>query len=106
MYIYRALLKHGYSNFRLVILEYCDSSILLERENYYIKLLNPEYNILQIAGSSAGRKLSPQEKDKMSASQPSSKKLEVLDLLTKTTTVYHSIHAAARDLNVLRRRTA
>ena len=41
--ISRALVKHGYNNFRLEILEYCDSSksILLEREQYYIDQLNP-----------------------------------------------------------------
>lgn len=36
---------------KLEILEYCDSSILRDRENYYIKRLNPEYNILNNAGS-------------------------------------------------------
>jgi group I intron endonuclease len=47
MYIYRSLLKHGYSNFGLEILEYCSSGKLIEKEKYYIKLLNPEYNIIQ-----------------------------------------------------------
>jgi len=40
-----ALLKYGYSKFRLEILEYCKSSELLIREKYYLQLLNPEYNI-------------------------------------------------------------
>jgi group I intron endonuclease len=44
MYIYRALKKHGYSNFSLTILEYCEPSKYLCREDYYFKLLNPEYN--------------------------------------------------------------
>jgi group I intron endonuclease len=43
--IYRALLKYGYSNFSLEILEYCDINILREKEQYYIDLLRPEYNI-------------------------------------------------------------
>jgi group I intron endonuclease len=43
--IYRALLKYGYSNFSLDILEYCEPSILIKREQYYIDLLKPEYNI-------------------------------------------------------------
>ena len=62
--ISRALVKHGYNNFRLEILEYCDSSksILLEREQYYIDQLNPNYNIEKIAGSSAGRLLSEETK--------------------------------------------
>lgn len=54
--ISRALLKHGHSNFQLEILEYCDPFVLLERENYYLKLLEPKYNILKIAGSRLGAK--------------------------------------------------
>lgn len=44
--IYRALLKYGYKNFSLDILEYCESNMLRKREEYYINILKPEYNIL------------------------------------------------------------
>ena len=54
--IYKALLKYGYSNFRLDILEYCDPTILIEREQYYLDNLKLEYNILKIAGSFYGFK--------------------------------------------------
>ncbi len=50
------MLKYGYSKFRLEILEYCSVENLLEREQYYIDLLKPEYNILAVAGSSLGYK--------------------------------------------------
>jgi group I intron endonuclease len=53
--IYRALLKNGYSNFRLEILEYCEKDIIIERENYYFDVLKPTYNICLVAGSSLGR---------------------------------------------------
>lgn len=56
MIIYRALLAHGLNNFRLEVLEYCDPSVLLEREQYYIDLLKPEYNISRVAGSRLGVK--------------------------------------------------
>lgn len=56
MIIYKALLAYGFKNFTLEILEYCDPSVLLEREQYYIDTLNPEYNILKIAGSRLGVK--------------------------------------------------
>lgn len=59
MLIHKALLKYGYSAFRLEILEYCDIGLLIEREQYYLNLLKPEYNILTIAGSSLGFKHSP-----------------------------------------------
>jgi len=54
--IYRALLKYGYSNFSLDILEYCESNVLIKREQYYINLLNPEYNILKRGESNIGSK--------------------------------------------------
>lgn len=53
--IYRALLKHGYENFRLDILEYCGESECINREQYYIDTLSPFYNICAKAGSSLGR---------------------------------------------------
>jgi group I intron endonuclease len=64
-YINNALLNHGYSNFSLSILEYIDISNLsvsesrksiLEREQHYLDLLNPVYNILKKAGSPLGFK--------------------------------------------------
>lgn len=53
--VYRALLKYGYSKFTLEILEYCDKSSVIEKEQYYLDLLNPSYNICKTAGSSQGR---------------------------------------------------
>lgn len=63
--ICRALFKYGYSSFRLEILEYCDPSSIIEREQYYIDLLKPEYNILQVAGSLFGYKHTPESLEKM-----------------------------------------
>ena len=56
MIIYKALLTHGFENFTLEILEYCGPSELLKREQYYLDILNPEYNILKTAGSRLGTK--------------------------------------------------
>ena len=66
MLIYRALLKYGYSNFKLEILEYCDQASVLDRENFYLELVKPEYNILEKAGSSLGYKHTEETKYKMS----------------------------------------
>lgn len=60
-----ALLKNGLSNFRLDILEYCDSRDVVSREQYYIDLLNPEYNILKKAYSSLGYKHTEETLEKM-----------------------------------------
>jgi group I intron endonuclease len=43
------LLKYGYSNFSIDILEYCELNVLIEREQYYINHLKPEYNIYKRA---------------------------------------------------------
>ena len=54
--IYRALLKYGYSKFKLDIIEYCDPAIIIKREQYYLNNLNIEYNILKVARSLKGFK--------------------------------------------------
>jgi group I intron endonuclease len=64
--ISRALIKYGYSNFSLTILEYCNISDLLAREQYYFDKLEPEYNILKKAGSSLGFNHSEETKAKIS----------------------------------------
>lgn len=64
--IYQAIQKYGYSNFSLEILEYCDPSDLIIREQYYIDLLNPKYNICKKAGSCFGRIFSKETRAKIS----------------------------------------
>lgn len=73
--LYKSLLKYGYLNFTLEILEVVDAAelsstearlLLLDREQYYIDLLDPEYNILKVAGSNLGTKLTPETKAKIS----------------------------------------
>jgi group I intron endonuclease len=66
--INRALVKYGYSNFSLTILEYCSISDLTMREQYYFQKLEPQYNILKIAGSSLGFIHSAETKAKISVS--------------------------------------
>lgn len=65
--IYSAILKHGLSLFKLEILEYCAPNKCIEIEQKYINLLKPNYNILQIAGSSLGFKHSVETLVKMGA---------------------------------------
>lgn len=121
--IYRSLLKNGYSNFSLEILEYCSPENATIREQYYMDLLNPEYNILKTAGSFLGFKHSEetiekfriqspkqQEQLKILNSKPESierllemskarsKTVELLDTLNSTTTIYSSIAEAARSI--------
>lgn len=66
--ILSALVKYGYSAFRLEILEECDPNQTINREQYYLDLLNPEYNILSVASSSLGKLHSEETKSKISNS--------------------------------------
>jgi group I intron endonuclease len=71
-----ALLKYGYSNFSLEILEYCEPSTVISREQYYLARLKPQYNILPTAGSSLGHKHYEETKARMSESKKGSKHTE------------------------------
>lgn len=74
--ISKALLKYGYVGFRLEILEYCPSSIVLAREQFYLDKFSPEYNILKIAGSNLGYKHSEASLKLMSLASKSRNELE------------------------------
>jgi len=77
MYICNALKHYGYSAFSLSIIEYINiqnlsknetKKLILEREQYYINLLNPEYNLLKVAGSLLGYQHSEETIKKISGS--------------------------------------
>jgi group I intron endonuclease len=63
--IQRALMYHTHDNFSLYILEYCDIKDLISREQYYIDLLTPPYNINPTAYSRLGSKHSEDSKELM-----------------------------------------
>jgi len=66
--IHSALLKYGYGKFKLEILEYCEVDVLISREQYYLDILKPEYNICKIAGSTSGKVHSKSTKEKIGKS--------------------------------------
>lgn len=124
MVIVKAIEKYGLENFELLILEFCEKNELISREDYFIQLYNPTYNILKKAGSLLGYKHNPESLNKMSESQKGvnhyfygkthteetrarmieankdSIAVEVLDLDTKITTVEPSIKEAARKFRL------
>lgn len=118
-HIASALLKHGYSNFKLEILEYCEPKEILVREQFYLDLYSPEYNILKTAGSLLGFKHSPETKAKMSAEKKGNQNgtggighkraegagspsvpVEVLDQETGIKTIYPSMSGVGKALGV------
>jgi len=61
----RAWNKYGEHEFIFEILEECEPQRCVSREQYYFNTLNPKYNILQVAGSSFGRKLTSEQIQKL-----------------------------------------
>lgn len=103
--IYKALLKYDYVNFRLDILEYCSKKHVIEREQYYLDKLNPEYNICKVAGSSLGCTYSEDARTKLSVANKglnnpmygkhhtNETKLKIKTSLIKTFSVKGFIHS-------------
>ena len=69
-YIYNAIQKHGQSAFIRYIIEYCDKSMLSEKEQYYIKLLNTKspngYNLTEGGRGQIGWIPSKKTRDRIS----------------------------------------
>ncbi len=78
----RAYNKYGVENFLYDIIEHCDSSILIEREQYYLDNLKPEYNSLKIAGSSKGYKFGKQSKETCELKSKNSSRKRKVDIYT------------------------
>ncbi len=60
--------KYG-NVFKFEMIEYCKREKLIEREQYWMNKLNPEYNLLPVAGNNTGFKHSAETKAKMSIAQ-------------------------------------
>lgn len=63
--IFSSILKNGYSNFSLIILEYCEIKDTISREQFYIDVIQPTMNILQVAGNSLGYRHSKEDIEKI-----------------------------------------
>jgi group I intron endonuclease len=65
-YLQFAWQKYGKESFSFLVIEPCECNSLIAREQFYIDTLHPEYNIVQNAGSTLGRKFTDETKRKMS----------------------------------------
>lgn len=104
MVINKALLKYGYSEFKLEILEYCNPKELAIREQYYMDHLYPEYNVLKTAYSSLGYKHTEKTLVKIHSNLKrlnlsKSIKVVVTNLENNLSTEYASLTEAAKSLN-------
>lgn len=94
----RALLKYGFSNFSLEILEYCNSENLLKREQHYLDTLKPKYNIVEVAGSTLGYKHTEESLKKMRDFILSAEVLAKKKLATKNATAARSIPIIVKNI--------
>jgi group I intron endonuclease len=60
IYLQRSFNKYGYSSFSFEIIECCEIEDLIEREQFYLDSLKPQYNMAKIAGNCLGVKHSPE----------------------------------------------
>lgn len=65
----KALVKYGNINFCFIILEICEPKEVLKREQYWIDLICPEYNLSPIAGSTLGVTVSVETRAKLRLTQ-------------------------------------
>ncbi len=98
--IYGALLKYNYCNFKLKILEYCNKEYLKVREQHYIDLLKPEYNICKTAGSMLGFKHSLKTLEKFKNRYCAGHTTIVLNKENNNIKKYNSVRAAAKGLGI------
>lgn len=99
--IYRALLKYGYSSFTLEILEYCNNESLKIREQYYLDLLKPEYNICKTAGSMLGFKHSLKTIEKFKGRDTGTGHFTiVINKETNSIEKYKSVRTAAKSIGI------
>lgn len=115
----RALLKYGFSNFKLLILEYCSEDIVIKTEQYYMDHIKPKYNIVLIAGSTLGYKFSTESLKKRRsiilsdeakkvkienvnkyATEANRIKVVVKNVKTFETNIYRSIREAGLQLGI------
>lgn len=101
MTICKALLKYGHSQFSFAILEYCDASNRIERENYYINLLEPKYNVLNVAGLPPTGLKSGDVKQNMSLANSYAYKVLIKDTMENNKSLmFPSLKSASLHLGV------
>lgn len=81
----RALVKYGNINFCFIILESCEPEEVLKREQYWMDLFCPEYNLSPTAGSTLGVPVSVEARTKLRAAHlGKSHTLETRQLMSET----------------------
>ena len=100
-HIQRAYNKYGEENFEYSILEFCDPEIKYEREQYYLDILQPEYNTtLQVQ---ANKGLPRSEHSKQMSSETQRKMVEEGKIKAKKAYIYNvDTYTLAQECNSIK----
>jgi group I intron endonuclease len=106
-HLQKAYNKYKLENFKFEVIEYCDN--IIEKEQYYLDILKPEYNINPNAFTCKGRKLTQEHKDKIGKSNSNIKRSDELkkrwSLIKKNNPNiehYNKILKLAREVNCIK----
>jgi group I intron endonuclease len=88
----------------LEILEYCTKENAISREQYYLDLLNPEYNILKTAGSPLGLKHTKEALAKMRGRKLS--KETIAKMVTAKKGINHPIFGKTHSQEIIDKMSA
>ena len=112
-HIIKALLKNGYSSFGIKILEFIDfesnmtllekKKLIFQREQYYINLVEPEYNIVRTIGDGEGREYPMKVRLQMRISNAASNKIYCYNKDGSFYKTFYSMLEAGSHLNINRR---
>lgn len=69
-HLQNAFNMYGISVFRFDVIEYCEKMCLIEREQFFIDTLHPEYNIMAKAGSNIGHRWTDEQKARLKITRP------------------------------------
>ena len=108
-----AFAMYGEAAFDFSLLEACDKSVLLVKEQHHIDTMLPEYNICKIAGNTSGVLHTPESKAKMTAANMGNKRMlgrthteeTKQKLRTKAVLRSHTEEVKAKISNALRGNT-
>lgn len=112
-HIINALLKHGYDNFGIVILEIIEFKEdlskqekikqIFETEMFYINLLKPDYNILTTIGNPSELRFPLETLKKMKENNNRNQKTYVYDLEGNLVKIFMSFKETSRELAISNR---
>lgn len=107
IHLQRSFNINGINSFKIEVLEFCDVNKLVEKEQFYIDKMNPEYNIVRLVERNTPSEISKikisntlKKRYKKGMVNPANKAIDVYDLKGIFIKSYNSCVECARDLKI------